>query len=128
MSWRCASGCDATLACLMRRPPLANFFRWGIDLGGLARIWRGGCIIRAVFLGDIAAAYERDPALPNLLVDPDFAKKLAASQASWRRVVSAAVAAGVATPGISSSLGYFDSYRCARQRHGAWLWPVTLNQ
>ncbi|PSC67084.1 5 -3 exoribonuclease 1, partial [Micractinium conductrix] len=87
---------------------------WDIDLGSLARIWKGGCIIRAGFLDRIKQAYLRDPALPNLLVDPDFAKDLGERQAAWRRVVQLAVGAGIAVPGITSSLSYFDTYRRGR--------------
>jgi len=88
--------------------------KWGINLGGLARIWKGGCIIRAVFLDEIAKAYARNPALSNLLVDPEFAKKVAERDAAWRRVVGMAVAQGVPTPGFSASLSYFDTYRRER--------------
>lgn len=85
--------------------------KWNIDLGGLARIWKGGCIIRAVFLDDVKKAYERNPALPNLLVDPEFAANVTKRDAGWRRVVGLAVANGVPTPGFSASLSYFDTYR-----------------
>ncbi|KAK9914761.1 hypothetical protein WJX75_000215 [Coccomyxa subellipsoidea] len=84
---------------------------WGIDMGALSRIWKGGCIIRAVFLTDIYEAYKRNPALENLLVDPEFAKKLVSSEGAWRSVVIKAIANGVAVPGFSASLGYFDTYR-----------------
>ncbi|KAL4425619.1 hypothetical protein ABPG75_009635 [Micractinium tetrahymenae] len=87
---------------------------WDIDLGGLARIWKGGCIIRAGFLDRIKQAYQRNPALPNLLVDPEFAKDLAERQAAWRRVVQLAVGAGIGVPGMTSSLSYFDTYRRGR--------------
>jgi len=87
---------------------------WGIDLGGLARIWKGGCIIRAGFLDRIKQAYQRDAALPNLLVDPAFAGELAERDGSWRRVVSLAVNNGVPAPGMTASLGYFDTYRRER--------------
>uniref|UniRef100_A0A7S3VSU6 6-phosphogluconate dehydrogenase, decarboxylating n=1 Tax=Dunaliella tertiolecta TaxID=3047 RepID=A0A7S3VSU6_DUNTE len=84
---------------------------WNINLGGLARIWKGGCIIRAVFLEEIHDAYKRNPQLPNLLVDPEFAKKIAQRDAGWRRVVNTAISAGVPVPGLSASLSYFDTYR-----------------
>jgi len=87
---------------------------WGVDLGSLARIWKGGCIIRAGFLDRIKKAYERNPALPNLLVDPDFAKDLAERQAAWRRVVTLAVSSGIGMPGMTASLAYFDTYRRGR--------------
>ncbi|CAL8468885.1 g8426 [Coccomyxa elongata] len=86
---------------------------WGVDMGALSRIWKGGCIIRAVFLTDIYEAYKRNPALENLLVDPEFAKKLVTSEQAWRSVVTKAIANGVAVPGFSASLGYFDTYRRA---------------
>lgn len=89
-------------------------FDWGVDLGECARIWKGGCIIRAAFLDDIKRAYVRDPNLDNLLVDPDFASQILQRQASWRRVVSLCVASGIAAPAMTASLSYFDSYRRAR--------------
>lgn len=87
---------------------------WGVDLAALARIWKGGCIIRAAFLDDIRAAYARDPALASLLVDPFFGQAVADRQAAWRDVVALAVKSGVAAPGMTSSLAYFDTYRRAR--------------
>lgn len=87
---------------------------WNVDLGSLARIWKGGCIIRAGFLDRIKQAYARDANLKNLLVDPDFAKDLAERQAAWRRVVGLAVSAGIGVPGMTASLGYFDTYRRGR--------------
>lgn len=87
---------------------------WGLNLGELARIWKGGCIIRAVFLDRIKRAYDRNPQLASLLVDPEFAKEMVERQAAWRRVLSLAIAAGVSTPGMSASLAYFDTYRRGR--------------
>lgn len=87
---------------------------WGLNLGELARIWKGGCIIRAIFLDRIKKAYDRNPSLANLLVDPEFAKEILDRQAAWRRVVSLAINYGVSTPGMSASLAYFDSYRRER--------------
>lgn len=87
---------------------------WDLNLGELARIWKGGCIIRAVFLDRIKNAYQRNQGLPNLVVDPDFAKEMVQRQAAWRRVVGLAVAAGISTPGMCASLSYFDTYRRAR--------------
>ncbi|GAA0141104.1 hypothetical protein Leryth_002176 [Lithospermum erythrorhizon] len=84
---------------------------WDLKLGELARIWKGGCIIRAIFLDRIKQAYDRNAELANLLVDPEFAKEMIERQAAWRRVVCLAVNAGISTPGMSSSLAYFDSYR-----------------
>jgi 6-phosphogluconate dehydrogenase len=89
-------------------------FKWSVDLGECARIWKGGCIIRAAFLDRIKTAYVRDPDLPNLLVDPDFAAELNKRQPSWRRIVTLAVASGIACPSLSSSLSYFDTYRRER--------------
>lgn len=86
-------------------------FSWNVDLGECARIWKGGCIIRAGFLDRIKAAFIRDPDLPNLLLDPDFGAELNRRQASWRRIVSLCVASGIACPAYSSGIAYFDSYR-----------------
>jgi len=86
---------------------------WDINLGGLARIWKGGCIIRAGFLDRIRGAFVSNPALPNLLVDPGFGKDLVDRHAAWRRVVSKAVSAGVSMPAMTCALAYFDAYRRA---------------
>ena len=90
-------------------------YDWGVSLGDCARIWRGGCIIRAKFLDLITQAYERDPDLPSLLVDPFFMDEINSRQSSWRRVVALCVATGIACPSMSSSLAYFDAYRRPRQ-------------
>ena len=87
---------------------------WDLDLGEMARIWKGGCIIRARFLDRIKQAYDKDADLPSLLVDGEFAKELVERNDSWRNVVTSAINAGVATPSMSSSLAYFDSYRRGR--------------
>lgn len=87
---------------------------WNVDVGSLARIWKGGCIIRAGFLDDIKKAYYQNPDLDNLLMDPFFGKGIAANLEAWRRVVQIAVGAGVGVPGMTGSLSYFDSYRRAR--------------
>lgn len=92
----------------------SEHFEWGVDLGECARIWKGGCIIRAAFLDDIKRAYVREPKLANLLVDPDFASQLMERQAAWRRVVTLCVASGISAPAMTASLSYFDSYRRAR--------------
>lgn len=86
---------------------------WDISLGDLARIWRGGCIIRAQFLDRIQEAYDRDPALPSLLLDDVFAQELRERDSAWRRVVATAVSSGIAIPSMSASLSYFDTYRRA---------------
>ena len=87
---------------------------WALDLGGIASIWRGGCIIRARFLGSITEAYRADPGLPNLMLAPFFEGVLNRSQQAWRDVVAMAVASGIPVPALSASLAYYDSYRCAR--------------
>jgi 6-phosphogluconate dehydrogenase len=96
-------------------------YNWGIDLGECARIWKGGCIIRARFLGRIKEAYDRRHDLPNLLLDPEFNAWVSESQRNWRRVVGAAVEAGVPAPGFSASLAYYDTYRTAEL-------PLNLTQ
>ena len=88
--------------------------KWNIDVGSLARIWKGGCIIRAAFLDDIKKAYYNNPELDNLLMDPFFGKAIAANDASWRKVVQLAIGSGVAVPGMTASLSYFDAYRRER--------------
>ena len=87
---------------------------WSLNFGDIATIWRGGCIIRAVFLNRIAEAYGRNPQLHNLLLDEYFTGILEKTQANWRIAVAAAVQHGVAVPAFSASLAYFDSYRQAR--------------
>ncbi|KAJ3671880.1 hypothetical protein LUZ60_007959 [Juncus effusus] len=87
---------------------------WGLNLGELARIWKGGCIIRARFLDRIKKAYGRNPNLANLVVDEEFAREMVQRQAAWRRVVGLAVGSGVGAPGMSASLAYFDAYRRSR--------------
>ncbi|MFP3712468.1 NADP-dependent phosphogluconate dehydrogenase [Puerhibacterium sp. TATVAM-FAB25] len=87
---------------------------WDIDRGAMARIWRGGCIIRARFLDRITEAYERDPNLPLLLADPYFTSAVSEGVAAWRRVVAQAALHGVPTPAFSSSLAYYDGVRAER--------------
>ena len=87
---------------------------WKLDLGSIARIWRGGCIIRARFLNRIAEAYERDIQLTNLMLDPFFGEILNRSQESWREVVALAVTNGIPVPAFGASLAYYDSYRSER--------------
>jgi 6-phosphogluconate dehydrogenase len=89
-------------------------FGWDIDRGAMARIWRGGCIIRARFLNRITEAYERDADLPLLLADEYFTSAVSNGVASWRRVVSQAALAGVPAPAFSSSLAYYDGVRAER--------------
>ncbi len=97
---------------LMRR--VGGTYGWGLDLGAIAKIWRGGCIIRARFLNRIADAYDRDPELANLMLDPYFRGVLETCQADWRQVVSLAVRSGIPVPAFSASLGYYDSFRSER--------------
>ncbi len=88
-------------------------FKWNLNYGEIALMWRGGCIIRARFLGDIKAAFDKNPALANLLLDDFFTKIIEKCQASWRKVVSEAALNGVPVPAFSSALAYYDSYRSA---------------
>jgi len=87
---------------------------WPLNLGEIARIWKGGCIIRAAFLDRIKGAYARNPDLANLLVDPEFAAEINGKQAALRRVVILGLSAGVTLPSFSASIAYFDSYRRPR--------------
>ena len=89
-------------------------YDWGIDLGRIAVIWRGGCIIRAAFLDRIRAAYANDPGLPTLLADEEFGKDLAAAQDAWRTVVATAARLGIPVPGFSAALAYYDALRAER--------------
>ena len=97
---------------IIRRASLE--FNWGINLGECARIWKGGCIIRAKILDRINKAFAKDTSLENLLLDPEFAEELVRRQQAWRRVVSLAVAGGVPVPALTASLQYFDSFRSQR--------------
>ncbi len=89
-------------------------YGWDVDRGAMATIWRGGCIIRARFLDRVREAYDRDPALPTLLVDEHFAGVVTDAQDAWRRVVVAAVQLGVPAPGFASALAYYDGLRRER--------------
>ncbi len=89
-------------------------YDWGIDLGQIAVIWRGGCIIRAAFLDRIRAAYANNTDLPTLLADEEFGKDLAAAQDAWRNVVATAVRLGIPVPGFSAALAYYDALRAGR--------------
>ena len=84
---------------------------WSLDFAGIAKIWRAGCIIRAVFLQSITEAYERDEELSNLLVDPFFAEQISKYQANWRRTVANSSLMGIPVGAFSSALAYYDSYR-----------------
>ena len=87
---------------------------WNLNNGGIALMWRGGCIIRSVFLGKIKEAFDKDPGLVNLLLDPFFKAAVENAQASWRRVVMKAVELGIPMPAISAALAYYDGYRAER--------------
>ncbi|MHB9293614.1 6-phosphogluconate dehydrogenase [Hollandina sp. SP2] len=99
----------------------AKEYKWNLNYGGIALMWRGGCIIRSVFLGKIKEAFDKNPDLENLLLDPFFTSIIEEAQASWRRVVIAAVENGIPVPALSSALAYFDAYR------SDWL-PANLLQ
>jgi 6-phosphogluconate dehydrogenase len=92
----------------------ADEYGWNIDLGSVAKIWRGGCIIRAVFLNRITDAYSEQPDLVSLVTAPYFTEAVAGTQESWRRVVVHAALSGIPTPGFSSSLAYYDGLRAER--------------
>ncbi len=89
-------------------------YKWDLNYGGIALMWRGGCIIRSVFLGKIKEAFEKDPSLTNLMLDPFFRDKIEKAQQGWRRVVATAVTNGIPVPAISAALGYYDGYRCEK--------------
>lgn len=92
----------------------AKEYGWNLNNGGIALMWRGGCIIRSVFLGKIKEAFDKDPNLTNLLLDPFFKEKVLSSQDSWRKVVSTAIMNGIWVPTLATALNYFDGYRNGR--------------
>ena len=92
----------------------AQTYKWTLSYGGIALVWRGGCIIRSAFLGDIQKAFDREPGLVNLLLDPFFRDAVTSRQVGWRRAIVAAVQNGVPVPCLSSALSYFDGYRSER--------------
>jgi 6-phosphogluconate dehydrogenase len=92
----------------------AKEYKWNLNYGGIALMWRGGCIIRSVFLGKIKEAFDKNPNIENLLIDPFFTKIIEDAQDSWRRVVTAAVQNGIPAPAFASALAYFDGYRSER--------------
>ncbi len=96
-------------------------WNWNINLGEVARIWKGGCIIRAQFLDRIKQAYQRRADLPSLLLDSDFKAWVEQAQPNWRKAVATAIHTGVPVPGMSASIGYFDTYRTAEL-------PLNLTQ
>ena len=92
----------------------AKTYGWNLNYGGIALMWRGGCIIRSVFLGKIKEAFDKNPELSNLLLDPFFSGIVQDAQEAWRNVVVSAVKMGVPVPAISSALAFFDGYRSER--------------
>lgn len=92
----------------------AQTYGWDLNYGGIALMWRGGCIIRSIFLGKIKEAFDNNNELTNLLIDPFFKEKVEAAQKGWRRVVATAVENGIPVPAFSSALSYFDGYRNGR--------------
>jgi 6-phosphogluconate dehydrogenase len=89
----------------------AREYNWNLNYGGIALMWRGGCIIRSAFLGKIKEAFDNNPDLPNLLLDPYFREQVLSAQEAWRRVLAEAVRQGIPVPAMSSALSFFDGYR-----------------
>jgi len=89
-------------------------YKWDLNYGGIALMWRGGCIIRSRFLANIKDAFDSNPNLQNLLLDQFFTQKIEESQAGWRRVIASAVTNGIPVPCLSAGLNYYDGYRCER--------------
>ncbi|QVL31027.1 decarboxylating NADP(+)-dependent phosphogluconate dehydrogenase [Telmatocola sphagniphila] len=87
-------------------------YKWNLNYGGIALMWRGGCIIRSAFLGKIKDAFVKNANLTNLLLDPYFTGEIEKCQTGWRQTISAAVLAGIPTPAFSTALAFYDSYRC----------------
>jgi 6-phosphogluconate dehydrogenase len=92
----------------------AEEYSWNLNYGGIALMWRGGCIIRSAFLGKIKEAFDNNPNLTNLLLDPYFKEKIENAQAGWRRVVASASLNGISIPALSTALSYFDGFRTER--------------
>lgn len=92
----------------------AREYGWNLNYGGIALMWRGGCIIRSAFLGRIKEAFDRDAGLVNLLLDPFFKEAIERAEPAWRRVIAAAIGMGIPVPAMSAALSYFDGYRCER--------------
>jgi 6-phosphogluconate dehydrogenase len=89
----------------------AKEYKWNLNYGGIALMWRGGCIIRSAFLAKIKEAFDKNPTLTNVLLDPYFTKQVGTAQAGWRRVVAKAVQRGIPVPAMSSALAFYDGYR-----------------
>jgi 6-phosphogluconate dehydrogenase len=92
----------------------AKEYNWNLNYGGIALMWRGGCIIRSVFLGKIKVAYDKNPGLTNLLLDPFFKEKIEQAQESWRRIISTSILNGIWIPAMTTALEYFDGFRNER--------------
>lgn len=92
----------------------AKEYGWNLNYGGIALMWRGGCIIRSVFLGKIKEAFDKNPDIANILLDPYFCDKLSEAQQGWRNVLGQAIVNGVPAPTLSAALEYYDGYRCGR--------------
>ena len=92
----------------------AKTYNWNLNYGGIALMWRGGCIIRSVFLGKIKEAYDKNPALSNLLLDPYFKSTIEKLVPAWRKVAAAACEYGIPAPTMTSALSYFDGYTTER--------------
>jgi 6-phosphogluconate dehydrogenase len=92
----------------------AQEYKWNLNYGGIALMWRGGCIIRSAFLGKIKEAFDSDPKLANLLLDPFFKRTIQAAQGGWRTVVATAARAGIPVPAMATALCYYDGFRSAR--------------
>jgi 6-phosphogluconate dehydrogenase len=92
----------------------AKEFNWDLNYGGIALMWRGGCIIRSAFLEKIKEAFDNNPSISNLLLDPFFKEKVEKAQNGLRSVVTTAVTNGIPVPSISAALNYFDGYRCEK--------------
>ncbi len=92
----------------------AKTYGWNLNYGGIALMWRGGCIIRSTFLGKIKEAFDKNPALTNLLLDPFFMDIIHNTQDGWRRVCAAAIVNGIPAPALTTALNYYDGYRCEK--------------
>ena len=92
----------------------AKTYNWNLNYGGIALMWRGGCIIRSVFLGKIKEAFDNNPDIANILLDPFFSAKMAEAQQGWRNVLCTAMQNGVPAPCMTAGLQYYDGYRCSR--------------
>ncbi len=92
----------------------ATEYDWSLDYGAIAQMWRGGCIIRSVFLDDIKNAYDKQPELPSLLMDDYFSSVLDSTQGGWRKIIAMAVERGIPVPALSSAIAFYDGYRTGR--------------